>query len=191
MGTLRYDDGSVTVTLDGGLEDFVRRALDAAGGETVRIMEAAAEEVRAKAAADWYAPGTGVTRRTGKSGDIQVITTVSPDEVRVSVGSPDIAKAKHVHRPGRLSTVAIEITQTEYKATRAKGGAQADLVFHARKDRPDAGVKAGNYYRLDGSPKAADGKFLVPELVRKPMRAKIKAITPDLARAITSKLGGV
>lgn len=189
MATLRYTDGPVTVTLDGGLEALVRKALDAAGGEALRIVEELAEGVADEAGDKWYQPGTGVTRRTGKSGRIAVVETVSESEVRVRVGSVDVDKAKFVHRPGRLSTSVEEITQTAYKAERAKGGAAAKLVFHARKDDEAAGVKKGLYYRKVHNPLASDGKYLLPELVSKPARQAVKDALPKLGKAISDKAG--
>lgn len=189
MGSLRFTNGNATVTLDGGLEAFVRKVLDAAAGETVRVMETAAEELATDASSKWYAPGTGVTSRTGKSGAMDTVTSVSDTAVRVSVGSTDIGKAKYVHRPGRLSTKAVEITAAEYREEKGKGGLQAKLVFHAKKDRPDAGVKSGKWYRLTHNPKSSDGKFLLPELVTKPGKAKAKAIIADMGAAIAAKVG--
>lgn len=191
MANLRYTDGNVTVALTGELEAFVRRALETAQGETVRIMEAAAEDIAAKARAEWYDPDANVTRRTGKSGQIEVVTTVSDTEVRVSVGSTDLSKAKFVRRPGRLSTVAVEISAAEYNRAQAAGGASAKLVFRARTARPDAGVEAGKYYRIEGNPRAGDGRFLLAELIRKPMTLKIRTITPELGRAIAARAGRV
>lgn len=191
MSTIRYTDGSVTVELDGALEDLVRQALDAAAGETVRVLEAAAEEVATQARADWYDPANGgVTRRTGKSGDIEVVTTVSPDEVTVSVGSTDLQKAIYVHRPGRLSTVPVEITRDDYYERKRKGGPSASTVFHAKRSDKNAGVEAGKFYRLDPSPLASDGKFLLTEMVRRPMRVKAQALGPELAAAILKQMGG-
>lgn len=189
MSTLRYTDGSVTVTLDEGLEDLVRRALDAAAGATVQVMERAAEKVAAQARADWYAADTGVTRQTGSSGDVRVVTTVTPDEVRVSVGSADLTKARYVHRPGPLSTVAEEISEADYYAAKRAGGLRASTVFHARQSDAGRGVVAGKYYKRVPNPRAGDGKFLVVELVRRPMTAKVKAITPELGRAIAERAG--
>lgn len=186
--SLRFTNGSVTVTLDAGMEAFVRKALDAAAGETVRILETAAEEVRAKSAADWYG-SDGVVRRTGSSGDIQAGTTVSGTEVRVRVGSPDLKKAKFVHRPGPLSTAAVEITRREYEAEKKAGGTAAKLVFRAKSDKKDRGVVADRCYRIVGSPAASDGKYLLQELVGKPMRKKVKEITPALGRAIAARVG--
>lgn len=187
MATTRYNDGSVTVTLDGGLEAFVRSALESVAGETVRLMEEAAEEVAAKARADWYAPGTGVRRLTGRTGDVQVITTISDSEIRVSVGSTDKG-AIYVHRPGRLSTRPTEITSDDYAAAKRKGGIPASLVFHARRANKASGVESGHYYRLAHNPDASDGKYLLPVLIRAPMKAKIRAITPELGRSIAARL---
>jgi len=190
MSVTRFTNGSVTVTLDGGLEKLVRSALDAAAGETVRVMEAAAGEVAAQAKSAWYNPRTGVRRRTGKSGDIQVITTVSESEVRVSVGSTDVERVTKIHRAGPLSTVAQEIDAATYYAAKRKGGALARTVFLAKKTDTGQGIEAGKYYRLAANPDASDGKYLIPELVRKPMTMKVKAITPALGRAIAEKAGG-
>lgn len=187
MGTTRFTDGSVTVTLDGGLEDFVRRALDAAAGETVRIMEAAAGEVAASAESKWY---TEVKRRTGRTGDVQVVTTVSADQVRVSVGSTDLKNAIYVHRPGRFSTVPVEIDAADYSAAKRKGGAAGSMVFHARVTNKAQGVEAGRYYRREANPAASDGKYLVPELIRAPMKLKIREITPALGQAVAKRSGG-
>jgi len=191
MSTTRYTDGSVTVTLEGDLEQLVRQALDAAAGETVRVLEAAAEEVASVARAEWYDPSQGgVTRRTGKSGDIEVVTTVKPDEVTVSVGSTDLAKAIYVHRPGKLSTVPVEITRDDYYALKRKGGPSAKTVFHAQKSDKTQGVEAGRYYRLDSNPLASDGKYVLTELVRRPMKVKAQALGPELAAAILKQMGG-
>jgi len=194
MSELRFRDGDVTVTLDGGLEEFVRKALDAAAGEAVKLMEAAAEEVAAKARADWY--GTyGVEKRSGKSGDIRVFTTVSDTEVRVSVGSTDLQKAIFVHRPGALSQVSVEITKKEYdeKKSRARrdnvvGGGG---VFKARKTLLGYGILKDHYYAIVMNPRSGlDGRYLVPELIRKPMQTKIKEIAPALGKAIADRVRG-
>jgi hypothetical protein len=189
MGSLRYSEGGVTVTLDGTeMEDLVRRALDAAAGETVRVMEAAAQEVANDAQRDWYAAGTGVTRRTGRSGNITVITTVSDDEVRVSVGSTDTdlvrnargalaPRAAVVRRPGPLSLVDELVDQGtwwEWKKARKPVGKPGT-----------AGEK--NWTIRVPNPNASDGKFLVQELIRKPMRVKVRVVTPELGRAIAAR----
>lgn len=192
MGTTRYTDGNVTVTLDDGLEKLVRRSLEAVAGETVRILEAAAEDVAGTAREAWYdvEGGRGVHKRTGRSGRVEVVTTVSDSEVRVSVGSTDLERAKYIHRPGRLSTVAVEIDKATYYEAKRKGGPSASLVFHAKKDDKDAGVEAGRYYKKTGSPDASDGRYLLVELLRKPGQARIKAVLPELGQAVARKAGG-
>lgn len=189
MPITRYTEGSVTVTLDGGLEAFVRQALETVAGETVRVMERAAQEVADQAKAEWYAPGSGVTERTGKSGDVQVVTTISPDEVRVSVGSTDLDRAKYIHRPGPLATVAKEIDAATYYAIKRAGGGRAKTVFHAKTTSKVDGVEAGKFYEKAISPRASDGRYLLAELIRKPMTLKVRAITPELGRAIAARAG--
>lgn len=183
MAETRYTDGSVTVVLDGALEELVRRALEAAGGETLRLVEAAAEEVASQARSQWYEKGVGVSRRTGKSGDIQVITTVSDDEVRVGVGSTDTSMVGRkprvvlIHRPGRLALVDKLVGQREYwkwkKANKPVGPmgtpGNADWIIKVPSDN------------------ASDGKQILPLLVVRPMKAKMKAITPELAKAIAAQ----
>lgn len=206
MAITRYNDGNVTVTLDDGLERFVRNALDAADAETVRVMEAAAQEVADKAKPEWYAPGTGVTKRTGASGDIAVVTTVTPDEVRVSVGSTDTRVVKDkatgqtkprallIHRPKALSTISVECSRAEWWAS-LPADTKTRLHAAGKKKAGVAGGKkkgAGKFALVPTkevpNPKASDGKYLVPELVRKPMRARIRVLTPEIGRAIAARL---
>ena len=187
MSALRFTDGSVTVTLDAGLDRFVRKALDAAAGETVRILETAMDEVDASASAAWYSKD-GVTRRTGTSGNIERFTTVSDKEVRVSVGTTDLAKAKYMHRPGPLSLVVVEITRSEYNVTKKQKGLTAKTVFRAKRNKESAGIVADRCYRIVSNPKASDGKYLLQELIGKPARRKVKEITPALGRAIAARV---
>ena len=193
MNVTRYTNGAGTVILTGDLQAFARAALVQATNGAIHVMEAAAEEVRAAAEEVWYHQ---VDRETGQSGALAVVTTVDEarGEVRVTVGSTDPRKDKRgrpavafIHRPRALSTVAREITRAEYEVIKARDRVEAATVFHARFDDPHAGVKAGLYYRKKGNPDASDGKVLLQELIRKPMRAKIKVFLPDLGRAITAR----
>lgn len=154
----RFSDGTSTVTLDDGLDRFIRSALSAAEKEVVGHLEAAAEAVAADARGKWYQQ---VERRTGKSGDIVVFTTfdTGKGEVRVTVGSTDIRKqgstpvAVLVHRPGPLSQVS-------------KKGVQGRVT----------------------NPLVSDGRALMLELVRKPVRATVRSLGPALGRAIASRM---
>lgn len=185
--TTRYSDGGVTVTLDGGLEEWMRSLLSAAETETVRVIEDAADAEARKSEDAWYGPG-GVTRRTGRSGEIKRVTIFSPGEVRVSVGSTDqridSQKKKltplYVRRPGPLSLIDKYVTQGEWWAWK-----------EARKPVGKAGSKGKSDWVIRvPNPKASDGKFLMVELVRKPVTAMIKAIAPDIAQAIATKASG-
>lgn len=104
----RFTDGNVSMTLDGGMEQLVRRAVEAASKGSVQVLEAKGAALAQQATAAWYGPN-GVYRVTGASGDIEVVTTVSETEVRVSVGSTDTElvrgkpRAMLVHRAGPLS----------------------------------------------------------------------------------------
>lgn len=184
--TTRFTQGNVTVTLDGGLEAMVRRLLSAAETETVRLLEAAAEDERVKAEAAWYAPGTGVTRQTGRSGDLEVVTTFNDREVRVSLQSTDTSRVGSkprvalIRRPGRLSLVDEYVTQGEWWEHKKAG----------RPVGPTGSVGKSDWVIKVANPNAGDGRYLLNELIRKPMRARIRALAPALGRAIARKAGG-
>jgi hypothetical protein len=147
MPITRYREGNTTVVLHGDLEGHVRRAMEAANATAVAKLEGGAQEIADDAEAAWYG-GMGVTRRTGKSGDIEVVTTVdaSRDEVRVGVGSVDtrtvqagklggsganggkkrvaggrtVPLAAFVHRPWRTTLRAKAVEQAEWWAWKRK-----------------------------------------------------------------------
>lgn len=175
MGITRYRDGDVTITLSGDLEGFVRRAADAALGGALAVIEAEADEVAATAREQWYRQ---VTLRTGKSGQIARITVISDDYVRVSVGSTDTRPAKggksaalFVRRPGPLSQVERKATDAEYNARRSAGMAPPDAFW----------IKQDN-------PKAADGAYLLSELVKKPMKARKTKLAKAIGAAIVARI---
>ncbi len=183
MGVTRYRDGNATVTLDGGLDNLVRNLLTAAQTESLRIMEQAAQGVADEARREWYG-SSGVTRDTGQSGDIDVVTTfdAARDEVRVSVGSTDTRTAGrgnkpvavYIHRPGRTSTIEKEVDREEFFKT---------------PESLRVGYLKGKWIVKRANPKASDGKRLLPEYILKPMKAKVSAIAPDIARLIAKKVG--
>lgn len=186
MFRMANDIGSAT--LDGGLARLTDTIVEAAKTETLRVLVDVATSVEVTAEASWYGP-PGVTRRTGASGDIAVVSEVTADGVRVSVGSTDVARARFVHRPGPLSTVPAPVSQEEYWANKRAGGATRKLYFHARTNRPDQGVVAGGYYKLVPNPKASDGKYLLQELVGKPGRAALRRAGPLIGSAIARAVG--
>jgi hypothetical protein len=188
MASTRYTDGNVTVTLDDGLERWMRSILSGAEAQMVAEAEAVAAKVAADAEAVWY---QDVTRRTGRSGDLDVTTTFDGrrNVVRVSIVSKDTRRDKRkpsrplavlVHRPGRLSQVRTEITAEEYWAA-VRGGKKKSVV-HARTD--------GKYYRFVDNPKASDGKTLMVERVRKPFTVAIKAAIPGMAARVADRING-
>lgn len=194
-GTLRYTEGDVTVTLHGDLEAWARQALDAAMGEVVKAMEAEAQVVADQARAEWY--GTkGVTRRTGQSGDIQVVTTIDTarSEVRVGVGSTDSRQAGgryvavFVRRPKSLSLVRQEVDRATWWGTPESMRANYRPRRKGKENEADPPGSGPYIYVLN--PLASDGKKLMEEHVRKPMSARMKDMSPALREAITRRLGG-
>lgn len=185
--SIRFTDGDTTVTLDGAMEDLVRRALNAAAD--VRVLEDKAAQVASGARSAWYASGTGVSRRTGKSGDVETVTTVSETQATVSIGSVDLAKAKYVHRPGRLSLVKVEVTREVYWETPKKLRANYKPLSEDKKTGRPGDIGMGPYI-WQVNPKASDGKFLLPELVRKPAAVALEEAIPALTAAFAAKVGG-
>lgn len=183
MSALRYKEGGVTVTLTGDLAARVERAVTATAGETLRLMRAEAQEVADRARAEWYGPN-GVTRQTGQSGDIVVVTTVTPNEVRVGLGSTDTRKAGNrfvamfVHRPGRLATEPKLVTRDEWWGWKKSG-----------KPVGKGGTADGTDWTIYvASDNASDGANLMTEFVRKPMTAKLRTLPDALREAILSRV---
>ncbi len=181
MAGLRVTEGGVTVSLDGALEDFVRRLVDKTQTAAIVQLRAASEEVAAEARAEWYG-ANGVNRITGRSGDIEAVETVdvAKGEIRISVGSTDTRKAGgkpvpvYVHRPTRTSTILADVTPPEWYA------APASLRGPWRPG--PAGKKIATMHRPN--PEASDGKQLLPVLVRAPMRKRAKAISAAIAKEV-------
>jgi hypothetical protein len=185
MSTTRYRSGNVTVSLDGGLDAFVRSMVSAAETETVRVLERAAEDVVVKARTEVYGP-KGVTRRTGRLGDVQRVTTFDGvlSEVRVGVGFTDTRLDPKrrgrvpyfVRRAGPLSVVRKVVTQREWWAWKKAG---KPVAIKLRGQAP---------WQIEvPNPKASDGKSVVVELIRKPVAAKVREVTPALAQAIATR----
>jgi hypothetical protein len=194
MSVTRYKDGDVTVTLSGDLEAWVKRALTASNGAVVREMQAEAEAVASQARADWYGPN-GVNKQTGLSGDIVVVTTVTPDSVTVGLGSSDVRMGKSkrgkmvnialfVHRPGPLSLVARMVTKGEWWAWQKAG-----------KPVGKSGTRGGGRYGTvadwtiyESNDEASDGARLMGEFVRKPMTARVRRLPDALREAILARV---
>ena len=193
--TTRYTDGAVTVTVDDGLATFLRGYLEDVERVTVEACEEEAERIASEARAAWYGPN-GVTKETGLSGDIRVVTTLSDTEARISVGSTDRRTAGKrnapvpvfVHRPSRLSSVYVEVSEDEYRRTpKHLKGPHPDHLS------PAAAKKWGNPKGplvLRANPKAADGKTLLPELVTKPAKAGERALAERISTVVARLTDG-
>jgi len=128
--TVRVKSGSVTATISGMEGATVRRIVARAMGGALEVMESEAETLAAEARREWYGPN-GVERETGKSGDIQVVTTIdlNRSEVRVSIGSTDDRKAGKtnkpvpvfVHQPWGTSLTPRRVSQPEWGAWKGRG----------------------------------------------------------------------
>ncbi len=171
----RWEEGSVSFELGGELDQLVRAAALAATDGALAVLEEEANVVATAAREAWYGPN-GVKLRTGKSGDIVVVTTVTPTEIRVAIGSRDVARAKYVHRPGPLSRIKVPATR-------------ADFVSGAALASPKGKKIQGRGVKEIDNPKASDGKFLLQELIGKPARAMLKRLEVRVGPAIVERIG--
>lgn len=180
----RYRSGKVTITLDDGLEQWTRSLLDAAEAETVALLEAEAREVMEAARGRWYQE---VERETGKSGDLETVTTFGADgsvsvgirskDSRVRAGKPVAAM---VHRPGPLSRQRVQISRAEYGAI--KKGPNPKDAWKSSKD--------GKFYTMKDNLAKSDGAYLFVTLVRKPLFGRVPKIAAQLGERIVARRGG-
>ena len=182
MSVTRIRMGDVTVTLDEGFEKAALALLSAAEQETVALLRAEAEAQAEEARQAWYS-ANGVTRRTGRSGDIVAVVTLDTarGEVRASVGSTDtrVAAGKPVaalvHRPGPLSIIRRPAKAEDFRAGKAKASPPGQHL-------PGRGVVE------EHNPKASDGKQLMTELVRKPYLRRVKLVSARLGDLIARRV---
>lgn len=169
--TTTYTKDGVSVTLSGSALTMARRAAEAASRGVLSELEAMAGAVATEAREKWY---TLVHRRTGLTGNIGVITRISATEVRVSVGSLDQRTAGgkriplFVRQPRATALMAKQVTNQEWGEAK-----QAGMPVG-----PIGTIYVPNDKAASGAP-----KFLVPFLVRGPMRALVKARMGQLAAA--------
>lgn len=182
----RYRSGKVTITLDDGLEQWTRSLLDAAEAETVALLEAEAREVMEFARGRWYQE---VQRETGKSGDLETVTTFGADgsvsvgirskDTRVRAGKPVAAM---VHRPGPLSKERVQITRAEYADIKKQPKPRLQEAWKSR--------ETGKYYTMRDRLAKSDGAYLFVTLVRKPLFARIPKIAAQLGERIVARQAG-
>lgn len=167
-----FTSGDVTLKLDGALARFAESLLKSAETSTVREMRELAGEVRDTARREWYGP-RGVMRRTGKSGDIEVVEKVdlTSGSVTFAVGSTDERTSGgkpvpvFVRTPGPLSMVKVQVTHAEYWAAHPS--------------------QRANYYPIPGrDPRGSTGPFVWRE---HPKRGNRKALLTTLVKTPTKK----
>lgn len=209
MASTRYTDGMATVTLDEGMARFVRAAMSRAEAAAVAVLETHAEELAATARREWYGP-EGVDRETGKSGDIQVVTTVDAARgtVRVSIGSTDDRKGgktnkplvAFVHRPWGSSLRAKAVERGEWYAWQRKGLPVLPYPGAAWwSERTNGringeGLRRGVWYiqatdAAENKATTAKGKgYLLQTLVVKPTKELAVKLLPKVSRALAARL---
>lgn len=163
--------GSVTITVSQDIAAFARRAAELASRGALRVLEEAANEVAVDARQRWYQL---VDKRTGLTGEIDVVTRISSDEVRVGVGSTDGRRSKlgkpipvFVRQPSSSSTKMVNIGPKEWGRRKRAGQIVSDIIGWAPVLNPK---------------RAASPAYLLQLLVKQPMRARLKAALPRLRR---------
>lgn len=189
MGALRYRSGGSTVAVGQELQAILDRIEGGAFKAGREALGAAARDVAESAERQWYQQ---VDRDTGGSGRLGHGVELTDTALRGYVETLDRRKGKggkpvvyFIHRPGPLSKLpSTTLTREEYSAAmrvyRATGALPAGMVgINDSKGRP-VGIR-----RVDQSnPKASDGKFLVSELITKPMKVQAKTIRRTLGPQI-------
>lgn len=188
-----WREGGVSVTLTGDLLAWADAAINDATNGAAAEVAAILEPVAAQARAEWYGP-QGVVKRTGLSGQIDVITVANLDKgvVTVSVGSTDTRQAgksralvpSFVHRPGRLAVEVKAVTREEFFRAPA-----STRVGVARVARPAQGIKPGDWLIRVSSPRASDGKTLLPIYVNRPAKEAVGAKTLEIGATMARNMG--
>ena len=136
-------EGGASVTLTGDLETWAIQSMRDATGGAIDILTTTLQPIADTASNEWYGP-QGVSRVTGQSGRIEVVSTVDANKgvVRVSVGSTDtrevlVRKAmvpvpSFVHRGYSATTTMKAVSKDEFFAAPAStrvGVAKYDWEF--------------------------------------------------------------
>lgn len=188
-----YKEGAASIVLSGDLAAWAEQAVRDATGGAVDLLTATLQPVADTASAGWYGPGN-VQRVTGQSGRIEVISTIDANKgvVRVSVGSTDtrIAGKKgapvpaFVHRPYAATTALKAVTRDQFFAA-----PPSTRVGVAKKDNDSIPVKKGDWMIRVVSPRASDGKTLLPIYVNRPGKAAVQGKLTELGAAMASNMG--
>jgi len=188
-----WREGGASVVLSGDLAAWAEQAMRDATGGAVDILTATLQPVATTASAGWYAPGN-VQRVTGQSGRIEVISTIDANKgvVRVSVGSTDtrVAGKKNaplpafVHRPYAATTELKAVTREQFFAA-----PPSTRVGVAKKDNDSIRVKKGDWMIRVVTPRASDGKTLLPIYVNRPGKEAVQGKLTELGAAMAAQMG--
>ena len=201
-------DGNAAVVVLGDLDAWAAQAIRDATGGAVDILTETLQPVADTASAEWYGP-QGVSRVTGQSGRIEVISTVDLIKgiVRVSVGSTDTRTAfkgtkyqtadgedrrrqrgapvpAFVHRPYAVTTQRRAVTREQFF------NAPKELrVGIAKKDWEYLPIKKGDWVIIEVIPAKGDGKTLLPIYVNRPGKAAVQGKLTELGAAMAAQMG--
>jgi hypothetical protein len=191
MGEILIREGDMTVRVTDNLDEWVDREIARGIRAVVEAQEEIVNPVAEAARASWYGP-EGVTRRTGKSGDIIVTTTIDmgAGEVRTAVGSTDTRivkgrdgrsrpRATAIHRPGALAMEWVEVTESEYWRLFRENerlGRRLNAIKHDK--------KTGKHYAKKLKDKTSDGAYLLPLFIVNPARRAMRLFNRALGRRI-------
>lgn len=188
-----WKEGGASVTLSGDLDAWATQAMRDATGGAIDILTETLQPVASTASAGWYG-AQGVQRVTGQSGRIEVVHTVDVAKgvVRVSVGSTDtrVAGKKNapvpafVHRPYAATTELKAVTREQFFAA-----PKSTRVGVAKKDWDFLPVKKGDWVIRVVTPRASDGKTLLPIYVNRPGTAAIQGKLTELGAAMAANMG--
>ena len=203
-----YKEGAASIVLSGDLAAWAEQAMRDATGGAVDLLTATLQPVADTASAGWYGPGN-VQRVTGQSGRIEVISTIDANKcvVRVSVGSTDTRVSSKgtkyqtksgeekqrsagapvpnfVHRPYAATTELKAVTREQFFAA-----PKSTRVGVAKKDWDFLPVKKGDWLIRVVTPRASDGKTLLPIYVNKPGKEAVQGKLTELGAAMAVNMG--
>jgi len=188
-----WREGGASVVLSGDLEAWATQAIRDATGGAVDILTETLQPIATTASANWYGPGN-VQKVTGQSGRIEVVSTVDVNKgvVRVSVGSTDtrVAGKKNapvpafVHRPYAATTELKAVTRDQFFAA-----PPSTRVGIAKKDNDAIPLKKGDWIIRVVTPRASDGKTLLPIYVNRPGKEAVQGKLTELGAAMAAQMG--
>lgn len=188
-----WKEGGASIVLTGDLEAWAKQAMRDATGGAIDLLTATLQPIATSASNEWYG-SQGVQKVTGQSGRIEVISTVDVAKgvVRVSVGSTDtrIAGKKgaplpaFVHRPYAATTALKAVTRDQFFAA-----PPSTRVGVAKKNNDSIGVKKGDWMIRVVSPRASDGKTLLPIYVNRPAKLAVQGKLTELGAAMAANMG--